>query len=161
MLGKTARKMSLSHPSRAPQMLVKNQDFRAVSPYAASKARGNGQIAPILLPIYRPTNTLTHLCLCILFPFFSCSPHISPTNFLPQSPLRSGTPELLFLSGTCKRGVTERGVFAFACQYIVCLRGQTGNHTVTQMRHPLLVSRRIKRGLHKRGIHERAKFPKF
>ena len=41
-----------------------------------------------------------------------------------------------------KRGVTERGVFAFACQYIVSPRGRTGNRTVTQMRHPLLVEGR-------------------
>ena len=45
-------------------------------------------------------------------------------------------------SGTFKRGVTERGVFAFACQYIVSPRGRTGNRTVTQMRHPLLVEGR-------------------
>ena len=44
--------------------------------------------------------------------------------------------------GTFKRGVTERGVFAFACQYIVSPRGRTGNRTVTQMRHPLLVEGR-------------------
>ena len=41
--------------------------------------------------------------------------------------------------GTFKRGVTERGVFAFACQYIVSPRGRTGNRTVTQMRHPLFL----------------------
>ena len=46
------------------------------------------------------------------------------------------------LSGTFKRGVTERGVFALACQYIVSPRGRTGNRTVTQMRHPLLVEGR-------------------
>ena len=46
------------------------------------------------------------------------------------------------VSGTFKRGVTERGVFAFACQYIVSPRGQTGNRTVTQMLHPLLVEGR-------------------
>ena len=34
------------------------------------------------------------------------------------------------------------GVFAFACQYIVSLRGQTGNRTVTQMRNPLLAEGR-------------------
>ena len=45
-------------------------------------------------------------------------------------------------SDTFKRGVTERGVFAFACQYIVSPRGRTGNRTVTQMRHPLLVEGR-------------------
>ena len=45
-------------------------------------------------------------------------------------------------SGTFRRGVTERGVFAFACQYIVSPRGRTGNRTVTQMRHPLLVEGR-------------------
>ena len=48
---------------------------------------------------------------------------------------------ILFL-GTFKRGVTERGVFAFACQYIVSPRSRTGNRTVTQMRHPLLVEGR-------------------
>ena len=36
----------------------------------------------------------------------------------------------------------ERGVFAFACQCIVSLRGRTSNRTVTQMRHPLLVEGR-------------------
>ena len=36
----------------------------------------------------------------------------------------------------------ERGVFAFACQYIVSLRGRTGNRTVTQMQNPLLVEGR-------------------
>ena len=41
-----------------------------------------------------------------------------------------------------KKGATERGVFAFACQYIVSPRGQTGNRTVTQMQHPLLVEGR-------------------
>ena len=40
------------------------------------------------------------------------------------------------------KGVTERGVFAFACQYIVSTRPRTGNPTVTQMRHPLLVEGR-------------------
>ena len=45
-------------------------------------------------------------------------------------------------SGTFKRGVTERGVFAFACQYIVSPHGRTGNRTVTQVRHPLLVEGR-------------------
>ena len=40
------------------------------------------------------------------------------------------------------KGVTERGVFAFACQYIVSPCGRTGNRTVTQMRHPLLVEGR-------------------
>ena len=39
--------------------------------------------------------------------------------------------------GHIKRGVTERGVFAFACQYIDSPRGLTGNRTVTQMQHPL------------------------
>ena len=39
----------------------------------------------------------------------------------------------------------ERGVFAFACQYIVSPRGRTGNRTVTQMRHLLLVERRPNR----------------
>ena len=43
------------------------------------------------------------------------------------------------VSGTFKRGVTERGVFAFACQYIASPRCRTGNRTVTQMRHPLIV----------------------
>ena len=43
-----------------------------------------------------------------------------------------------------KRRVTERGVFALACQYIVSPRGWTGNRTVTQMRHPLLVEGRPK-----------------
>ena len=33
-------------------------------------------------------------------------------------------------------------MFAFACQYIVSPRGRTGNRTVTQMRHPLLVEGR-------------------
>ena len=42
-------------------------------------------------------------------------------------------------SGTFQRGVAERGVFAFACQYIVSPRGRTGNRTVTQVRHPLLI----------------------
>ena len=45
-------------------------------------------------------------------------------------------------SGTFKRGVTERGLFAFACQYIVSPRGRTGNRTVTQMRHPLFAEGR-------------------
>ena len=40
------------------------------------------------------------------------------------------------------KGVTERGLFALARQYIVSLRGRTGNHAVTQMRHPLLVEGR-------------------
>ena len=44
---------------------------------------------------------------------------------------------LLNSSGRSKRGVMERGVFAFACQYIVSPRGRTGNRTVTEMRHPL------------------------
>ena len=44
--------------------------------------------------------------------------------------------------GRFKRGVTERWVSAFAFQYIVSLRSQTGNRTVTQMRHPLLVEGR-------------------
>ena len=43
-----------------------------------------------------------------------------------------------------KRRVTERGVFAFACQCIVSLRGRTGNRTVTQMQHPFLVEGRPK-----------------
>ena len=30
----------------------------------------------------------------------------------------------------------ERGVFAFACQYIASLCGRTDNRTITQMRHP-------------------------
>ena len=34
------------------------------------------------------------------------------------------------------------GVVAFACQCIVSPRGRTGNRTVTQMRHPLLVEGR-------------------
>ena len=41
-----------------------------------------------------------------------------------------------------KGGETERGVLAFACQYIVSPRGRTGNRTVTQTRHPLLVEGR-------------------
>ena len=41
-----------------------------------------------------------------------------------------------------KRGVTERGIFAFACQYIVSPHGRTGNRTVTQMRHTLPVTGR-------------------
>ena len=41
-------------------------------------------------------------------------------------------------SGRFNRGVTERGVFAFACQYIVSLCGRTGNRTVTQTQHPVL-----------------------
>ena len=45
-------------------------------------------------------------------------------------------------SGMFKRGVTERGVFGFACLRIVSPRGRTGNRTVTQMRHPLLVEGR-------------------
>ena len=48
-------------------------------------------------------------------------------------------------SGTFKREVTERGVFAFACQHIVSPRGRTGNRTVTQMRHPFFVEGRPKR----------------
>ena len=40
------------------------------------------------------------------------------------------------------RGVTERRVFAFACQCTVSLGGRTGNRTVAQMRHPLLVEGR-------------------
>ena len=50
-----------------------------------------------------------------------------------------------FTSGTCERGVTERGAFAFACQYIVSPRGWTGNRTVTQMRHRLPVEGRPNR----------------
>ena len=46
------------------------------------------------------------------------------------------------LSGTQERGVTQRGVFAFACQCIVCPCGWTGNRTVTEMQHPLLVEGR-------------------
>ena len=34
------------------------------------------------------------------------------------------------------RGLTERGVFAFGCQFVVSLHRQTGNHTVTRIRHP-------------------------
>ena len=45
-------------------------------------------------------------------------------------------------SGTFKRGVTERGVFRYACPYIVSLRGWTGNRTATQMQHSLLVEGR-------------------
>ena len=41
-------------------------------------------------------------------------------------------------SGTFKRGVTEKAVFTFACQYVVSPRGRTGNRTVTQMRRLLL-----------------------
>ena len=37
------------------------------------------------------------------------------------------------VSGRFERGVSERGVFAFACQYIVSPCGRTGNRTVTQM----------------------------
>ena len=56
-------------------------------------------------------------------------------------------PEITFVnpnlcSGTLKRVVMERGVFAFACQYIASLRGQTGNRTATQMGHPLFVEGR-------------------
>ena len=40
-----------------------------------------------------------------------------------------------------RRGATERGIFAFACPDIVSPHG-TGNCTVTQMRHPLLVEGR-------------------
>ena len=36
-------------------------------------------------------------------------------------------------SGTFKRWVTERGVFAFACQYIVSPHRWVGNRTVTQI----------------------------
>ena len=55
-------------------------------------------------------------------------------------PHRQPKPNLLiYIRAHLKRGVTERGVFAFACQYIVSLRRRTGNRTVTQMRHPLLV----------------------
>ena len=43
------------------------------------------------------------------------------------------------ISGRFKRRVTERGVFAFACQYTVSPHCQTGNHTVTQMQHPFLL----------------------
>ena len=41
-------------------------------------------------------------------------------------------------------GVTARGVFACACQYIVPPRTRTGNRTLTQMRHHLLVKGRAK-----------------
>ena len=50
--------------------------------------------------------------------------------------------------GSSRRGVTERRVFASACQYrvfasacqyVVHLRGRTGNRAVTKMRHPLLI----------------------
>ena len=44
--------------------------------------------------------------------------------------------------GHIYKGVTERGVFTFACQSIVSPRGRTGNRTVTQMRHPLLIEGR-------------------
>ena len=46
---------------------------------------------------------------------------------------------LLIIFRLFNRGITERGVFAFAFQCIVSPRGQTGNCTVTQVRHPLLV----------------------
>ena len=46
--------------------------------------------------------------------------------------------------GRFKRGVTEREVFTYACQYIVSPRGRTGNRTVTQMRHRSLVEGRPK-----------------
>ena len=38
--------------------------------------------------------------------------------------------------------VTDRGLFAVACQHIVSPRGRTSYHTVTQMRHPPLVEGR-------------------
>ena len=38
-----------------------------------------------------------------------------------------------------KSGVTEGGLFAFACQYSVTPHSRTRNRIVTQMRHPLLV----------------------
>ena len=44
--------------------------------------------------------------------------------------------------GHIEKGVTEREVFACACQYIVSPRGRTSNRTVTQMQHPLLVEGR-------------------
>ena len=43
-----------------------------------------------------------------------------------------------------KRGVTERGVLAFAYQYAVSPHGRTGNRTVTQMRHPLLRTTKLR-----------------
>ena len=36
-----------------------------------------------------------------------------------------------------KSGVIERGVFAFACQYIVSLHCRAGNRIVTQIRHAI------------------------
>ena len=51
---------------------------------------------------------------------------------------------LFFFRAHLKGGVAERGVFEFACQYIVSLRGRTGNRTVTQMRDPSLVEGRPK-----------------
>ena len=58
-----------------------------------------------------------------------------------------GNPSFRWLGGggvkghkNCEQKFCEqRGVFAFACQYIVSLRRRTSNRTVTQMRHPLLV----------------------
>ena len=53
--------------------------------------------------------------------------------FSSENPLRTGANQNL---------VAERGVVAFARQYIVSTRDRTGNRTVTQMRHPLLVEGR-------------------
>ena len=40
MLGKTARKVSLSHPFCVPHILVKNKDLRAVSPNSSRQSTG-------------------------------------------------------------------------------------------------------------------------
>ena len=48
------------------------------------------------------------------------------------------------LDGQAKKGVTERKVFAFACQYIVSRRRRSGNRTLTQFQHPLLVTSNLR-----------------
>ena len=49
--------------------------------------------------------------------------------------------QFLILSRS-KRGVTERELFALACQYIVSPCGRAGNRTVTEMLLPFLVRAR-------------------
>ena len=76
-------------------------------------------------------------------PLFQGRKKYTPPPWKPSFFLFPGLrPRGVYPRATFKRGVTERGVFAFACQCIVSPRGRTGNRTVTQMRHPLLVEGR-------------------
>ena len=63
-------------------------------------------------------------------------------DFLEVALVRFGTRVRRLSAMIFSRGGNGKGVFAFACQCIVSPRGRTGNRTVTQMRHPLLVEGR-------------------